>query len=523
MDKNFLDAFVSKVQQKSLQVNQATWILETIGSNDAAALKASLEIELRLLFNDEKIFKQLVAWSQDASLTDNLIKRQLNVLIRMFKPNLIPKTLIEKIAQEEACLSLLYSNFRVSLDGVSLSENDVKEILKNESDPDVRKKIWDASKQIGKLLAPHIIELVHLRNDAAKSLGYKNYFAMQLDLQEVDEEWLFSLLNRVSNESESAYAQLINEINEDAACRFNVPKDAIGPWAWSEPFCQEDPMDAQALDELVNGIDIIEAAKKFYATMEFDVNVVLKRSDNFERPGQSQHAFCLHIDREGESRTLNNVKPTIKWIEVVLHELGHAVYELGFDQKLPWLLKEPPHMITTEAMALLMGRQAYRAKSLSILAPDSSELLKAKAEISLRRRQLIFSRWVLVITHFERELYGNPDQNLNELWWKLVEKFQKIKSSGSSYQCDWAAKYHIGLAPIYYFSYLLGELLASVLEEEMSVLPQNKLSTFFNERLFRPGNSLDWKTLVEEATGKELSPDSWLTFSLVVPKISSPS
>jgi len=33
---------------------------------------------------------------------------------------------------------------------------------------------------------------------------------------------------------------------------------------------------------------------------------------------------------------------------------------------------------------------------------------------------------------------------------------------------DWAAKYHIGLAPVYYFSYLLGEMFASAIQESIS-------------------------------------------------------
>lgn len=238
--------------------------------------------------------------------------------------------------------------------------------------------------------------------------------------------------------------------------------------------------------------------------MHLDVREILKRSDNFERPGKNQHAFCMNIDREGDVRTLNNLKPTIKWMEVLLHELGHAVYELGYEQELPWLLKEPPHMITTEAMALLAGRQAYRSQMLKTLIPESDPALRELAEVSLQRRQLIFSRWVLVITYFERELYRNPDQDLNRLWWDLVGRFQKIKSTGSSHGADWAAKYHIGLAPVYYFSYLLGELFASMIEKNIS-------GTFLTEKLFKPGNRYDWQTLIKHVTGQDLSADAWLS------------
>jgi peptidyl-dipeptidase A len=508
--KQFLNSFVPSVQQKSKQVNQAAWILETTGSHDAASLKAGLETELRLLFNNKETFDQLISWDKDASLRDPVLKRQLNVLIRQFKPNLISKELLEKIAHAEANLSLLYSNFRPELKGQALSENDIREILKRETNVQVRKETWEASKQIGKVLAPHILRLVHLRNDAAKSLGYTDYFSMQLELQEVDEKWLFKTLDTLAEKSDAAYSAVIDEINTSAAKRFLVSKDEIGPWAWSEPFCQEDPLDTQELDGLAEGVDLIETARRFYQAMDFNVEGILSRSDNVERPGKNQHAFCTHIDREGDVRTLNNIKPSIKWMETVLHELGHAVYELGFSSELPWLLKEPPHMITTEAMALLAGRQAYRAQPLEHLSITSSKTLREKAEVSLKRRQLIFSRWVLVMTYFERELYRDPNQNLNQKWWETVKRFQKIHSAGSASQCDWAAKYHIGLAPVYYFSYLLGEFFASSLEKKIGVLPSKKAQQFLNEKLFHPGNRLSWHALVEHATSKPLTTEDWL-------------
>ena len=43
----FLNRFVPEAARKSKQVNQAMWILETTGSDDAADLKASLDAELR--------------------------------------------------------------------------------------------------------------------------------------------------------------------------------------------------------------------------------------------------------------------------------------------------------------------------------------------------------------------------------------------------------------------------------------------------------------------------------------------
>ncbi|MBA3957091.1 MAG: M2 family metallopeptidase [Parachlamydiaceae bacterium] len=517
--EQFLTEFVPKVASKSLQTNKAMWILETTGSADAADLKAELETELRLLFNDKNTYQQLLEWDQDESLRDPLLKRQLNVLIRSFKPNIIPKKLLEEISKKETELMLSYATFRPQLDGKALSENAIREILKTNTVPDERKKAWEASKDIGDVLAPAILTIVNLRNETARSAGYNDYFQMQLGLQEVDPEWLFKTLEDLANASDSAYMQTLADIEKAQSHRFGVTVSELGPWAWAEPFCQEDPLDSCDLDQLIKDVDISAAAVSYYKKMGIDITPVLKRSDMYERPGKNQHAFCVSMDRASDVRTLNNVTQSIKWTETVLHEFGHAIYDLGYDSQLPWLLKEHPHVMTTEAMALIAGRQAYLPEFLSKETKPSKEQqsLILKASRSLTRRQLIFSRWVLVVTFFERELYGNPQQDLNALWWRLVEKFQKIHAPiGRERKNDWAAKYHIGLAPVYYYGYLLGEMLASMITETIALetgseqLGSVAAGNLLKERFFRPGNSMHWMDLVKYTTGESFNSGAWM-------------
>lgn len=516
----FLEDFTPQAARKFRQLGKANWLLETTGAPDAADLKAELEAEYRLLYHDPKQYQQLLAWEQDGSIEDPLLKRQLNVLIRTFKQNQIPKELVEKITGCEAALAQSFGNFRPHFESKEISDNEILKILKEENQPLRRKKVWECSKEIGVVLAPQILALVELRNKAANSLGYPDYFQMQLALQEVDGKWLSDTLTNLMHASDGAYTAVLNSIETDLAERFGVSVEELGPWAWSEPFAQNDPLDSIALDQLASDLDIVAVSQKYYAKMGIDVAETLAKSDMYERPGKNQHAFCTSIDRQSDVRTLNNVRPTLKWLETVLHELGHAVYDLGYDDSLPWLLREYPHTITTEAMALLAGRQAYFVNSLSKLLDDvkGKEALMRKAEESLKRRQLIFSRWVLVMTEFEQGLYKNPRQDLNKLWWELVLKYQKIRPpKGRENQCDWAAKYHIGLAPVYYFSYLLGEMFASSIEETLlketgsSALTSPAAGHFLKEKLFKPGNSMSWLKLVQHVTGKPLSADAWTT------------
>ena len=44
-----------------------------------------------------------------------------------------------------------------------------------------------------------------------------------------------------------------------------------------------------------------------------------------------------------------------------------------------------------------------------------------------RAKLLVFSRWCQVMFRFEKALYENPDQDLNTLWWDLVERYQMVR------------------------------------------------------------------------------------------------
>lgn len=511
---SFLNTFIPKVADKSELLNKAIWLLETTGSKDAADLKSALDTEVRVLFSDPALYLNLLKWNEDPQIKDPLIKRQLNVLTRTFKQNMLSQALLSELSKKEAALALSFASFRAKVDGKEMTDNDIRNVLKHENDIAVRKKTWEASKEIGEVLAPQVLELVDLRNQGAKSLGYSNYFEQQLELQEVDRNTLFETLEELSSLSEKAYENALQTIQECQCKRFGVSLAELGPWAWAEPFCQEDPLETEGVDKLFESIDIIEASVAFFRRMGIDVTPTLQKSDMFEREHKCQHAFCINVDRKQDVRTLNNVKPTLKWLETVLHEFGHAIYDCGIDQKLPWALREPPHMLTTEAMALLAGRMAYIPETFHRLTGITSSALLD----SLKRRQLIFSRWVLVMTRFEQELYSNPRQDLNALWWSLVAKYQKINvPPNRQNKKDWAAKYHIGAAPVYYYSYLLGEMFASQLSETLlqetgkATIDQEAAGRLLQERLFFPGNSMKWDALVHHATGKALSAKSWVS------------
>jgi peptidyl-dipeptidase A len=84
------------------------------------------------------------------------------------------------------------------------------------------------------------------------------------------------------------------------------------------------------------------------------------------------------MDREGDIRVICNLRDNHDWMSTLLHELSHGVYFKYIDPGLPYLLREHAHLLTTEAVAMVMRNQIYGACWLTKIAG----LNKARANAS---------------------------------------------------------------------------------------------------------------------------------------------
>jgi peptidyl-dipeptidase A len=255
----------------------------------------------------------------------------------------------------------------------------------------------------------------------------------------------------------------------------------------------------------------VELARRTYDGVGLETRGVLDRSDLFPREGKCQHAFCIDIDRAGDVRVLANVIPGQQWMDTMLHELGHATFDAGLDGSLPWLLRDT-HLVVTEGIAILMGRLASDPdwlRRVAGVAGDEVAAIAGRLDAARAAEMLVFTRFVLVMTNFERSLYANPESDLDARWWELVERYQLVARPAGRRNPDWAAKIHMACAPVYYHNYLYGHIaasqLAATLERECGgLVDRPEAGRFLAERVFAPGQSVRWDRLLERATGEPL-------------------
>jgi peptidyl-dipeptidase A len=118
----------------------------------------------------------------------------------------------------------------------------------------------------------------------------------------------------------------------------------------------------------------------------------------------------------------------------------------------------------------------------------------------------------------ERELYRDPAQDLDRLWWDLVERFQGLIRPEGLRGPDWASKIHFSVAPVYYHNYMLGEMMASQLQRHIQrevlgngadvwkhYVASPEVGRFLKERLYSSGRLSNWRETLAHATGEKLS------------------
>jgi peptidyl-dipeptidase A len=527
MLKEFITKFENKIKPLSKQMAIAYYNASISGNKNDYLKAADAELELKRIFSNKIDFRELsLIKKREDEINDETLKRQLNLIYNTYNEYNINEDDLSRMVEMSNQIEQTFSIFRASFDGNEYTDNEIETILKTSTDEKRLKSAWMSSKEIGGLVHQDIISLVHLRNKIAKDKGFKNYHEMSLILSEQDPENISLIFDHLNSLTKDAYIQLKQEIDAALSEKLGIPEDDLMPWHYQNRFFQEAPKIYDVdLDKYYKEKNLVELTEKYYKSIGLEINDIVKRSDLYEKPGKNQHAYCIDIDNEGDVRVLCNVKDNYYWMNTLLHEFGHGVYDKYIDKKMPYVLREPAHTFTTEAIAMLFGRLAASSQwiddVIGIDDKEKEEIAEASHKM-LRLEQLVFSRWAQVMYRFEKSMYENPDQDLNKLWWNLVEEYQMIKSPDNPEAHDWASKIHIATSPCYYHNYLLGELLASqihiyITENIMnqtnirnpSYYGNAEVGTFLKEKVFEPGAKMKWDMMIQEAVGEVLSPNAY--------------
>jgi peptidyl-dipeptidase A len=490
--------------------HRASWEVNVAATAANERARVAADVALSDALADPALFDAVVTAREGAQ---GLERRQLDLVHAAMLASQAPAALRHRIIELESAVESRFAQHRADLGGRRVTENEILAVLRHSPDVEERRAAWEASKTIGAAVADDVRELARLRNEVARGLGFRDWFALSVAESELDEGRLLETLAACDEATVGAFADWKAGTDAVLAAGFGCRPDELRPWHYADPFFQEVPIAGGVdLDPLLADRDVVALAARTFDGIGIDTAAVIARSDLYPREGKCQHAFCLDVDRAGDVRVLANVVDDGHWADTMLHELGHAAFDLGIDPELPFLLRDC-HLTVTEGIAILMGGLAREGQWLRDLAGVDrgvADELEPRLRASRTAERLLFARWVLVMTTFERALYADPAQDLDARWWELVERFQGVTAPEAPPAGAWASKIHVGCAPVYYHTYLYGHLIAAQLRAALAreaggLVGRPAAGAFLRERVFRLGASERWDRVIEHATGEPLT------------------
>jgi peptidyl-dipeptidase A len=523
--RRFVEDHTKRLRPLEVAAALAWWNANTTGRKEDFAKKIEAQNRIDEALANADAFKAVKGLKEHRQeIDDPVVRRTIDVLYLTYLEKQVDKDLLKQMVAKSNAVEERFNKFRAKVDGKEMTDNQLRDVLKTATDSARLKAVWEAGKAVGGEIEADLKELVRLRNKAATQLGFKNFHALQLYLNEQDGDELVKLFDELDGLTRAPFVAAKADLDERLAKRYKVKAEELRPWHYHDPFFQDTPavLDVD-IDAPFRKADLLAMCRDFYAGIGLPIDRVIAASDLYEKPGKSQHAFCTDIDREGDVRVLANIRPNHQWASTLLHEFGHSVYSTNTNNipaRLPYVLRWESHILTTEGVAMMFERLSNRAaflEKMKVAVPDAKAFDAAAAK-SLRYHLLIFSRWCQVMLRFEKGMYENPEQDLNKLWWDLVEKYQGLKRPEGRNAPDYASKVHIVSAPVYYHNYMMGELFASQVHHAIArdvyrnvdpntvVYAGNKaVGEFMKKRVFEPGRTLSWNELTKHATGAPLT------------------
>ncbi len=258
----------ARIRPLEIAVGHAWWDSYTDASPESEQRRTDAELALRDAYADPDAFAALGEVRADPPV-DPLLARQIAVLHDSYAPHQVPAALRTRIVELETSVDSSFNGFRGQIDGSSVDDNAILAILTTSDDTAERRAAWEASKQVGAEVADRLRDLVRARNEAARSLGHRDHFAMALATGELDEARLFATLAEVDAATAAPFAAWKADLDVRKAERFGCTVDELRPWHLDDPFFQDVPADGSVdLDPLFTDADLTALTLRTYDGLE---------------------------------------------------------------------------------------------------------------------------------------------------------------------------------------------------------------------------------------------------------------
>ena len=357
---------------------------------------------------------------------------------------------------------------------------------------------------------------------------------------------MLQLLDKFNRELRPLYRELHTYARYELAKRYNqpVPDQLPADWLpnrWAQDWSSMVTVEGMNIDEELKSKTpewIVKQSEQFYISLGFPAlpKSFYEKSSLYQLPPntaykKNTHASAWHLDLQKDVRSLMSVESNADWYETAHHELGHIYYYISYtNPRVPPLLREGANRAYHEAIGTMIGLAATQQPFLEGrgLAPKNAQVDQTMLLLKEALNYIAYMPFATgTMSRFEYDVYENnlPKDQYNERWWELALKYQGIvppAPRGEEF-CDACTKTHINDDAAQYYDYAIANVLLFQLHDHIArkILKQDPHATNyygsravgdFLRKIMSPGSSRDWRAVLKETTGEDLSAKAMLRY-----------
>ena len=365
--------------------------------------------------------------------------------------------------QKENALSSKYdkiiANSKIKFRGKEYTVSQMPALLQN-PDREFRKEAYNARADFFKEHQEEFDniydELVKIRTELAKALGYENYIELQ-----------YKLLTRTdyNHKDVAKYREKVLKTLTPLAVRIRkkqAERLGIKDFKYFDIAC--DFIDGNS-NPKGDADFIIKNAQKMYKELStetgefFDFMVKNELMDLVAKPKKRSGGYCTSFDKYKAPFIFSNFNGTRGDIDVITHEAGHA-FQCYMSQ----------YQILPEYIWATYESSEIHSMSMEFLTWPWMELFfeeeADKFRYSALKSALLFIPYGVTIDHFQHFVYENPELSPAERR-KKYHEIELMYQPDLDYENEfydkgtfWFAQAHVFRTPFYYIDYTLAQVCA---------------------------------------------------------------
>jgi len=495
--REFLDEYETTATKEGPIISSAYWIASNFITHDSQVVAADYGKRYTL----KGLEDARRAASFDAIDVEPLDRRALNLIKNGFT---MPPPLDDELAGE---LSLIMTELE-AMYGTGkhcFTENDCydlegfENIIDNSRDPDELLRAWSGWREIGKPMKTKYLRMVDIGNQGSKDLGFSGLSELWFSKYDMPTEDFAVMVDEVYEDIKPLYEALqchvkaeLNDIYGDDVVALDepIPAHLLGNmWgqSWSNIYDlvyqgeEGNSIDLTQIisDKNLSETEMVEIAEDFFLSLGFKPlpDTFWERS-LFIKPQDRNvvcHASAWDIDSQNKDLRIKMcIQKNEEDFITIHHELGHIFYYQAY-AGLPEVFQSGANDGFHEAVGDLLSLSITPnyLEQIDFITAEQSNDAKTNAIALLMKQALdgvVAVPWTLMLDKWRMAVFNGEltDNELNDYWWELREKYQGIGApiDRPSDAFDPGAKYHIpGNTP--YTRYYLARILQYQFHESL--------------------------------------------------------